>query len=190
VARPKVGTWFYEPKFNGWSMLCHVPSRRLFNGHELTRSTIEEKFGPALDLLHDALPYFNWLHVEGLNNRHDVGKGSLVVLDLIVPDLAYEQRRAALEKALPQLVLDVSLLTAFPPLPLATLTPICADTTGNTDDTEFLLAAWNYLKQTNAKLGCDFYEGMVAKKAGSLYPMQLRKAKDKSRQWVKHRWAF
>jgi hypothetical protein len=182
VARPKVGLWFDEPKFNGWSLLCHVPSGRLFNGHELTRSTIEDKFTDALELLRNTLPHFNWLHVEGLNNRHDIGKGALVVLDLVVPDLTYGQRRAALEKALPSLPIDFTLLSGFPRISLA---PIVADNTSAALE----LAAWDYLKAVNLEVGCDFYEGMVAKKqGGSLYPMQLRKPKDKCRTWVKHRW--
>jgi hypothetical protein len=181
VARPKVGAWWAEPKFNGWSLLCHVPSGRLFNGHELTRSTIEDKFTDAIELLRTLMPHVDWLHVEGLNNRHDIGKGALVVLDLVVPDLTYDQRRDALEKPLLRLPVDFTLLSEFPRVSLA---PIIADNSAPTLE----LAAWDYLKTVNRETGCDFYEGMVAKKAGSFYPMQLRKPKDKCRQWVKHRW--
>ena len=32
-ARPKHGEWFYEPKYNGWRALVHVPTGTMFNRH-------------------------------------------------------------------------------------------------------------------------------------------------------------
>jgi len=39
----------------------------------------------------------------------------------------------------------------------------------------------------NRALGCDFFEGVVMKRADSPYPVQLRSATEEFRGWVKHR---
>ena len=36
------------------------------------------------------------------------------------------------------------------------------------------IEAWHPVQATNRRLGCDFYEGLVAKQGDSLYPLQLR----------------
>jgi hypothetical protein len=38
-----------------------------------------------------------------------------------------------------------------------------------------------------AALGCDFFEGVVMKRADSIYPVQLRSATEECRGWCKHR---
>jgi hypothetical protein len=52
------------------------------------------------------------------------------------------------------------------------------------------MALWNELKEFNRKVGVEFYEGIVMKRADSLYPVQLRSSKEETREWVKHRWEF
>ncbi len=49
---------------------------------------------------------------------------------------------------------------------------------------------WDLLKECNRSLGCQFYEGIVAKRADSLYPVQLRSHDSDFPFWVKHRWAW
>jgi hypothetical protein len=51
-------------------------------------------------------------------------------------------------------------------------------------------AAWKDLPQLNVRFGCEFYEGLVAKRADSVYPIQLRSPDTETTGWVKHRWAF
>ena len=46
---------------------------------------------------------------------------------------------------------------------------------------------YNHLREINRLWGCDFYEGVVMKRAGSIYPVQLRSATEEYRGWVKHR---
>ena len=177
TARPKLGGWFIEPKYNGWAALVHTPTGAMFN-HELKRSTIETEFDQALEALRQ-LP-FEWLHCEALERRHKIGQGSLIVLDLVHAFARYEQRRAWLED---------KLLTALHPDLLqnnrAYLTPSIYQ-----PDPMKQLDIWANLQQHNADAGCEFYEGFVMKKAGSIYPMQLRKPKDKCHVWVKHRWQW
>lgn len=44
------------------------------------------------------------------------------------------------------------------------------------------------LKHENAKIGRAFYEGTVAKRVDSFYPIGTR-PKQKTHLWVKHRWS-
>ncbi len=45
------------------------------------------------------------------------------------------------------------------------------------------------LRQLNRQWHCPFYEGLVAKRADSLYPVQLRSPTLEFPGWVKHRWS-
>ena len=49
------------------------------------------------------------------------------------------------------------------------------------------LAFYQRLRAANRALGCDFFEGVVMKRADSPYPVQLRSATEEFRGWVKHR---
>ena len=42
----------------------------------------------------------------------------------------------------------------------------------------------------NRALGCEFWEGLVAKRNDSIYPRQRRSAELDFPFWMKHRWAF
>ena len=49
------------------------------------------------------------------------------------------------------------------------------------------LAFYQRLRAANRVLGCDFFEGVVMKRADSQYPVQLRSATVEFRGWMKHR---
>ena len=49
------------------------------------------------------------------------------------------------------------------------------------------LAFYQRLRGANRTLGCDFFEGVVMKRADSMYPVQFRSATEEFRGWVKHR---
>ena len=49
------------------------------------------------------------------------------------------------------------------------------------------LAFYQRLRVANRALGCDFFEGVVMKRADSPYAMQLRRATEECRGWCKHR---
>ena len=49
------------------------------------------------------------------------------------------------------------------------------------------LAFYMRLREANLALGCDFFEGVVMKRAESVYPVQLRSVTEKCRGWAKHR---
>lgn len=93
---PKHGEWFYEPKYNGWRALMHVPTGTMFNRHG-RRLSIQHEFAKALAQLQDSAT-FEWLDCEALERRHSIGRGTLIVLDCVTEHLSYSARRRWLEK--------------------------------------------------------------------------------------------
>ena len=78
LALPNDGEWFYEPKYNGWRALVHVPTGTMFERHGKLL-TIAAEFadalailgkhrGPAAALINGAP--LEWLDCEALERRH------------------------------------------------------------------------------------------------------------------------
>lgn len=193
-AREKTGRWIYEPKYNGWRALVHVESGTMFN-RKGERLSINGEFRDALDALREKLNAgrwyycFKWVDVEALERRHGIGQGCLIVLDA-VPERAFasvsylERRLWFCRAAIPEINVAPPWTGLNPPqsdFPLLSTTPqISGD-----------LAAWSYLQSLNHRVfGCQFYEGFVAKRADSVYPIQLRGPEESFPFWVKHRWRF
>ncbi|MEY2411295.1 MAG: hypothetical protein QOF48_3965 [Verrucomicrobiota bacterium] len=180
-ALPKSGDWSYEPKYNGWRTLVHVPTGAMFN-RKCERLSIESEFAPALRLLRATLDAeaFEWVDCEALERRHGIGRGTLIVLDVIPHENKYDygQRRAWLTPGI-----------------LPFLYPSCRP-----EDNALFQSAridakladeyWRLLPTYNVHFGCGFFEGLVAKRTNSLYPKQLRSATEEYHLWMKHRWAF
>jgi ATP-dependent DNA ligase len=173
------GQWTYEPKYNGWRALVHIPTRAVFNRHG-ARLSIEDQFGPALEELCATLGHahrFHWVDCEGLDRRHNVGRGTLVVFDAIpLPGGAaatYLERREWLRLALPTLPIH------DPPYPHRLYCPPALPAP---------LAQWQQLQDLNQAWGVEFYEGVVAKRNDSLYNLQLISPEQHTSQWVKFRW--
>ncbi len=55
------------------------------------------------------------------------------------------------------------------------------------DEEDAVHALYNSLKERNRALRCDFFEGVVMKRASAPYPIQLRSDSEESRVLVKHR---
>jgi len=184
---PRPGRWLYEPKVNGWRALVHVPTGRMFN-RKLEPLSIAGEFTKAIERLRE-LDIADWLDCEAFERRHGIGKGALVVLDVPVPQLTYLQRRKMIEAAVGEhygipnweetlTEGDIRYAWAWEHL--------CDNIDGPVDITNI----WTRLQEINRRLGCEFYEGLVAKRADSLYPMQLRSPDEEFAGWTKHRWAF
>ena len=182
-ALPKSGDWFYEAKYNGWRALIHIATGTMFNrkGQPLT---ISGEFQTALDQIRLVLDAeaFKWADCEALERRHGIGRGTLIVLD-VVPEPQYAntpyiERRHWLD--IP------SLPTCYPSnRPGAdTLYKSACIAPGNAAE------CWTELRRINARWGCEFYEGLVAKRADSIYPIQLRNPDSEFPFWLKHRWAW
>jgi len=103
LAPPKRGLWYAEPKLNGWRTLIHTPTGTMWN-RQGSLLTIADCFRPALAALAKlATRGLVWADCEALERRHNLGRGTLVVLD-VVPESGtpcYEQRRAMLETIIP-----------------------------------------------------------------------------------------
>lgn len=179
-AAPKVGHWLYEGKVNGWRALVHAPSHTMFNRHG-GRLSIAGEFRSVLGQLGEISRKtdFIWFDCEALERRHDLGRGSLIVLDYVPLQTQsnFTQRKANLHQWI-----ERELLTGFIDRDRLYVLPEFGDSKA--------LEVWSILQEQNAHLGVPFWEGMVAKRADSIYPIQLRSAKEEFPFWVKHRWPF
>ena len=183
-ALPKSGEWIVRGKYNGWRAWIHTPTRSMFNRKNEPLS-IADEFKEALDVA-CRLP-FEWLDVEALERRHKIGQGSLIILDTPIlgpAEARYSIIRSAalgnggcLEHTWPDDRLENNCVY----LPLTLKHSI-----GRTSELLF----WQALKSSNTLLGCEFWEGVVAVKNNSKYPIQLRNAEQDYPFWMKHRWAF
>jgi len=178
--------WYYEPKFNGWRTLIHLPTGTMFNRHGKELS-IQHEFKAAVKELQEAYPDLEWVDCEALGRRHDIGKGTLIVLDAVIRG-TYEQRRSRLEvdRILP-LHGASSVTLGFFSDPIDMEPCYLTDSEFGLENAESL---WETMKDTNKVLGAEYFEGLVAKHADSHYPIQLRSSSDECSFWVKHRWAY
>ena len=184
LAPPKRGLWYAEPELNGWCTLIQTPSGTMWNRHGALL-TIADCFRPALGALARlARRGLVWADCEALERRHDLGRGTLVVLDL-VPESgtpSYEQRRTMVESLLPMDAVFSGDTSRAVPCGAVVLTP-----TMRADSHADALAFYMRLREANRVLRCDFFEGVVMKRAESIYPVQLRSATEECRGWIKHR---
>ena len=183
-AIPKIGEWMYEPKYNGWRALVHVPTGRMWNRHGEPLS-ITDKFDTALAQLKETqLPFggrgmckIDWADCEALERRHNKGRGSLIVFDTPMRGRGptYAFRKSVLElSGLPN-VGDIK----APSKAGAYICPVIPEGAVET--------YWQDMKEFNEKEGCEFFEGLVAKKVDSKYHIQLRSPNEKYGYWIKHR---
>jgi hypothetical protein len=187
-ALPKVGRWSCEPKYNGWRGILHVPTGAMWNRHG-KRLSIAGEFAKAVAIL-KRCP-FEWLDVEALSRRHALGRGSLIVLDCPdavfpgVPD--YASRSDLLHSGIIGAGLGQCL----------EIEPTIRNSQSAIQDNAIYLPPiypweerdqlWQWLQDANMALGCDFYEGLVAKRKDSLYPVQHNNPDQTTPTWMKHR---
>jgi len=181
-APPKLGEWVWQPKVDDWRGVLHLPTLRVWNqyGEESAiygrgqLNAVLFKFA-ALNLPRG----WEWFDIGIMRNRHDMMHGSIIVFDVMDSSMIHCDRRIALEDN-------------FEELPL--MPPFAQQ------DALYVVAEWRHLdllgktplmleaslKETNARIGQKFYEGLVAKRADAIYPIAFR-AKTKTPIWVKHR---
>ncbi len=206
-AQPKHGRWRYEPKLNGWRAWVHAPTGRMFNRQNEPLS-ITHEFMPVLQRLKARFAAGRmpaWFDCEALSRRVPVGKGSLVILDFAYDfiDLPFDTRMGDLCG----LLVDSSHGPVAQPWAFEQFAPPenelllfaysfedeatqRADGATVIDPELFPEAAWERLQNVNRELKCELFEGLVAKRADSLYPLQLRSPDVEFPFWMKHRWAF
>lgn len=192
-ARPKLGEWLYEPKFNGWRALIHVPTLTAFNRHgEIL--TIGAEFQVAMTELRAELAKaqnklilsashgrerliaqeVEWADTEALERRHNRGQGSLVLLDLPMLDLPTVSRGYVMREIFCPAIDHCAARNTVYSVPQYTDGP----------------AAYAECKAANKMLGVEFYEGVVAKRQYAEYPMNNRTGDQETPKWMKHRWAW
>jgi hypothetical protein len=185
-ARPKSGSWAYEPKFNGWRALVNVRTGEMWNRKREPLS-IEKEFLPVLKaIMETEWPHdIKWLDCEALERRHDLGRGSLILLDY-VPE-SYD--KTPYQKRMEIIAGCAALHGEFAPWnhrqekpPIGKLL-FCNP---ESDPQE----AWAALQQLNKQWGVELFEGLVAKRTNAPYTTQARSASEESPFWVKHRWEF
>ena len=180
-APKKTGLWYTQPKYNGWRALVHCPSGTMCNRHG-GRLSIAHEFDAALcELQKLAEAGLIWADCEAMERRHNVGRRSLIVLDLI-PDSGSpisEERREFLESLVP--LERMSLGEGTMPEDSVVLAPSIAETNGQA------LQLYRSLATINRSVLADVFEGVVMKRAASAYPVQLRSPDEKCRFWQKHR---
>ena len=173
LAPKKFGTWLYQPKYNGWRATIHVPTGQCWNRHGQPLS-IGAEFATALAEVR-RLP-FEWLDCEGLERRHTIGRGTLIVLDCLDhPNAPLDHRMAVLEKYIEH-------------HPLGQIAPHRVFMPGHVfDSADAHRELYAELARLNTELRAEVYEGLVAKRADSLYPFQLGNAERTFHHWMKHR---
>ena len=186
LAPPKRGLWFAEPKFNGWRALVHTPSGTMWNRHG-SRLSIAHCFAEALDELRDLSEEgFLWAECEALERRHDLARGTLIVLDAISADPkftpTYVERRAFLESLRISQERFSSGIHAGEPRPLLLTTSRSACVHNE------VLAFYQSLREANYTFKSPFFEGVVMKHGDAPYPVQLRSSTEECRALVKHRY--
>ena len=180
-ARPKTpGDWYYEPKLNDGRALVNGFTGEMWNrqGQPLTTSDCFNEARRRLQqLARDT--YIEWWDCLTLERRHDICKGTIVVLDWIPTSPTFHppwySRKQFIHRHLGE-----GLIVEFPSL------LSCVQTWTQTEAAK----AWDTMQIINRRLGCDFYEGVVAKQADSPYPIQLRSPDQETPAWIKHRWQF
>ena len=182
LAPPKPGQWGYEPKYNGWRALVHGPTGLMFNRYGQPLS-IAAEFGSALKCLRRTVlsaggSAVEWFDCEALDRRHALGRGTLLVLDYVTTVEPWRKRKEILAQALPE--------HDYRQVPLSeALYGVAAHDPAEIDAQEL----YRQLRQLNARWGCQFYEGLVAKRITDAYPRQLCSPHQEFVGWVKHRWA-
>src|ERR1017187_1233350 len=185
---PKSRPHLWSHKLNGWRALVHTPTRTLFNRRGEVLS-IADEFAQALDAL--SRSSIEWLDCEALERRHNIGRGSLIILDAIVPGLTASERYLSLihspfnEHGWPILSLGER------PEPNHVYLLQQTEFTETAPEARFTLdQQWGHMQQLNREWAAEFYEGFVAKRADSSYPIQLRNPEFDCPYWMKHRWAW
>jgi hypothetical protein len=148
------------------------------------RLSIEHEFAAVLEAIRtaDLPPEMEWLDCEALERRHDLGRGSLVILDYLAPGKAtYDERRKRIRSLdCVNIEIDYTEPARIPNESLIVLQ----------DHSENLSEIWDALQECNKLWKAEVFEGLVAKRIDSPYPRQLRSPNQESPYWVKHRWEF
>jgi hypothetical protein len=145
-----------------------------------------------------------WLDVEAFERRHALGKGSLVLLDCPLVDYPYAERQHQMGGLIRDGVATPwQFLHDAPPCDKLLMfaysfgdygiAPPSGELTADHypgEDVDGIFTGWARLQEMNRTLKAEVFEGFVAKRDDSLYPLQNRSADTEFPGWIKHRWAY
>ena len=185
ITKKPVHLW--SAKLNGWRALIHTPTGTMFNrrGEELS---ITSEFAEALEQISRC--GIEWLDAEALERRHNIGRGCLVILDSIVPNLTAAERYWRLIEEAEKLGWPSLGIGHRPEENQVYLLKQTAMSDASHTGKLVLTDWWGWMQRVNRDWGVEFYEGFVAKRADSAYPIQLRSPNAECPFWIKHRWAW
>lgn len=176
-AKPKIGDWDFDLKVNGQRLLINTRTKQSWNRHgRFTERRMRAEYDDAIERLAATFQDVEWVDCEGLLRRHAFGKGALIVLDLVLPQLTLEQRYALMRERLRELPtnafqIEPKALYRVPRYPWE-----CAG------------EVWTKLREANVRDGLNaVFEGIVAKRRGTIYRIQKQSETKDSIDWQKHR---
>jgi hypothetical protein len=182
---PKKPTYLWSPKFNGWRAVVHTLTGAMFNRHGEELTITNEVHDAVENIRRSSI---EWLDCEALERRHDIGRGSLIVLDAIVPRLTAAERYQQLIREADRLQWPILAIGERPEPDNAYLCNQVAMSDAFHTGKLVLKDWWGWMQRVNRDWNVDFYEGLVAKRVDSVYPIQLRSPEAECSSWIKHRW--
>lgn len=179
VARPKIGQFWVEPKITGMRLVLHVPTGQLWTRHGEPVSN-PRWFTKAVSKIQELLPNEEWLDCEGIYQAHNVGKGTIVVLDAIVRGETVEQRYERFSN-----IPEMPFTNDLPCDQVYRIPRFDWSEARNLWDSLLELGA-DWVKRGNGSV--PLFEGVVAKKKASQYVFQNIDPKRETASWQKHKW--
>jgi hypothetical protein len=165
--------------------MIHAPSGCVWNRHG-EWSTLAPELTKPIRLMRDAGVV--WAHCEVLGRRHEIAKGSIVILDTILegrPEATWMERRT-------HMVCELNLPTQpLEPEEFEEKT-IYLVATRMFDGKNDLMEFWDQIKSLagDVKPENQFYEGLVAWRTDRPYPIQTRSPGEECPAVMKHRWRY
>jgi hypothetical protein len=168
-----------EPKWNGWRLLLDRVECIPWNRHGEIMS-IGEEIHEAVEQIHDLPSSFpRYVDCETLSRRHGLMRGSLIILDVVMPHVIYTDRKRLIEDHVPIFKESAHLFERN----VVCSTPHFALCNAEKE--------WQALQQFNAHINCTglnaFFEGVVLKIVDSPYPIQRLNPERETAFWTKHR---
>lgn len=192
----RAGAHVWQPKIDDRRVAIHPLTGTIFNqyGSLSVAHAQPEKFAPALDELRCiavkvAMQFVDrdlWLDCGIMEYRHDMMRGCIIVFDLMDFTMTFDERRSWLEERFNVLPAATEIVAHRETYGLNRVWLInqwegYGDTICNPP-----VNLWSFLQEENKAIGRKFYEGVVAKRRDSRYPL-CHKAKQTVTCWVKHR---
>lgn len=190
-ASEKLGNWVYEPKINEERVLVHTPTGEMY-ARDLRPFSKTRLFTQVIEKLKKSWlntnPDFEWLDCGAFGFRHNIGRGSLVVFDIpmAIGHHAIRQQKIH-DRIIAKGIGEAYAFEQFNPPENKILS--FSYTYSDKDNDPFMRprAAWLRLQEANKSLGVELFEGLVAKRADSKYPIQNTNPKAEFGGWMKHR---